>query len=57
MNGYFHDGLVFGVIYWKFILAVALLVLGVLVIGCAANVCWVRFSRRQAPAPPREPNH
>lgn len=53
MNGYFHDGMIFGVISWKFILAMALLVLGLLIIGCGVNVCWIRFARRRAKQAPR----
>jgi hypothetical protein len=56
VNGYFHDGMIFGVISWKFILAMVLLVLGVLIIGCGVNVCWVRFARRKAQGPPRTPD-
>jgi len=56
MNGYFHDGMIFGVISWKFILAMVLLVLGVFIIGCAANVCWLRFGRRLGAKPPRSPD-
>ena len=57
MKGYFHDGMIFGVISWKFILAMVLLVLGVLIIGCGVNVCWVRFARRKVQEPPRTPDH
>jgi len=47
MSGYIHDGMVFGVVYWKFIAGMALLSLSVLAIGCGVNVCWARFSRHR----------
>ena len=56
MSGYLHDGMVFGVIYWKFILAMTLLGLGLLIIGCGVNVCWIRSTRRRAQEPPRAPD-
>jgi hypothetical protein len=46
VSGYFHDGLIFSVISWKFILAVVLLILGVLIIGYGVNKGKLRFRRR-----------
>ena len=56
MSGYFHDGLIFNVISWKFILAGVMLILGVLIIGCGVNKCWPRFRRHPDDKPPRIAN-
>jgi len=40
---------------WEFVLALFLLLLGLALIGCGANVCWTRFSRRKGEKPPRIP--
>jgi hypothetical protein len=51
MNGYYYGGLILGVVPWKLALALALLTLGVLAIGCGVNVCWIR--RSPGAQPPR----
>lgn len=59
MSGYFHDGLIFGVLSWKFVLALGLLILCVFIsgclshiMGCGFNKCWLGFMRSPSDAPP-----
>jgi len=51
MSGYYHDGLIFGIVVGKSFLAVSLIILGVLVIRCGFKTCWLRFGRRSGDKP------
>ena len=65
MNGHLYAGLIFGVIFWKFIVLLGILILGLFLfgvgvhnIGCMNNACWLRFRRPgddlpRFPRPPR----
>jgi hypothetical protein len=63
VSGYFHDGLILGVLPWKFILALGLFILcGIItgcmshIMGCGAKNCWLRFMRSPSDKPPRISN-
>jgi hypothetical protein len=63
MNSYFHDGLILGVLSWKFILALGLLILGAFIgvclshiMGCGDKNCWLRFMRSPSDKPARISN-
>lgn len=43
----FHDGLICGVEAGRFLAALTLLLLGLSMIGCGANACWLRLRGRR----------
>ena len=56
MDGYYYGGMLFGVVVWRFVLSMAMIIMGILMIGCGVNVCWLRFGRRRSKEPPRLPS-